>query len=111
MKCAGIESEELKLEHVRDVRERKPVCGGPVSEGPLNAVPLQTRVDFRNFVNVFRIVVINEWKRRRLPKHGPDECYQPGADAESKIASIDFARHSLGLYRAAEDASDTSRHL
>src|SRR5215471_1470657 len=62
MKQTGTKSVELKLGHVRNVLEREPIRGRPVSERPCDVVPAQSAIDLRNFVNVFRIVEVAEWK-------------------------------------------------
>src|SRR5205823_3981960 len=81
MKQARIESVELELEHVRDVLERKPVRGGPMSEGPFDAVQRETGIYLRNFVNVFRVIEVDEGKFDCLPEHEPNERDQTDANA------------------------------
>src|SRR5260370_35999350 len=66
MKRAGIESEELEIEHERDVLERKPVRGWPMGEGPFESVQRETGIYLRNFVDVFGVVEVDERKLDRL---------------------------------------------
>src|SRR5258708_15285046 len=60
MKRAGIRPEKLKLEHVRNVREWKTIRRRPMGERPRDVVPVQSTVDFWNFVDVFGIVAVPE---------------------------------------------------
>jgi len=111
MKRARIESIELELEHVRDVLERKPVRGRPVSEGPFDAVQREAGIYFRNFVNVFGIVEIDEGKRRRLPKHEPNNRDKTGADGRDKSTFRKFIAHSAGFDREMAGAGGKDRSL
>src|SRR5438128_11979896 len=81
MKCAGIRSEKLKLEHVRDVLERKPVRGRPMGERPFDPVQREAGIYLRNFVDVFRVIEVDEGKFDCLPEHEPNERDQTDANA------------------------------
>src|SRR5467141_2418443 len=110
MKRARIEAVELKLEHVRDVLERKPVRGRPMSERPFDAVQREAGIYFRNFVDVFGIVEIDEWKLCRLAKNEPNERDKTGADAGDEPTFGNFIAHFAGWDPAAACAADKDRH-
>src|SRR5438477_6048525 len=108
MKCARIGPEELEIEHERDVLERKPVRGWPVSERPCDVVQTEPAVDFRNFVDVFGIVEVDEGKLDCLSEHEPNERDKAGTDAgdEPTFFIVHFASWDRGV---ACDA-DRDRH-
>src|SRR6266480_2943179 len=93
MKQARIESVELELEHVRDVLERKPVRGRPMSECPFDPVQREASIYLRNFVNVFRVIEVDEWKFNGLAENEPNERDQTDANARDERALQNFTAH------------------
>src|SRR5438874_2526676 len=81
MERARIRSKKLKLEHVRNVFQREPVRRRPMSECPSDVMEGEAAVYFRNFVNVFGIVEVDERKLDRLSEHEPNQRDQTDADA------------------------------
>src|SRR4029077_7578674 len=110
MKRAGIEAVELEIEHERDVLERKPVRGGPMSERPFDAVQREAGVYLRNFVDVFGIVEIDERKLDCLLKHEPDEPDKPGADAGDEPTFGNFIAHFADWDRGVACGARKDRH-
>src|SRR5207302_1671869 len=111
MKQARIEAVELEIEHERDVLERKPVRGRPMSEGPIDPVPRETGIYLRNFVDVFGVIKIEERKFDCLPKHEPNERDQTGADARDEPTVSDGSTHSSESDRAVDDVDGKDRFL
>src|ERR1700736_2489581 len=110
MKRARIEPEELKFEHVRDVLERKPVRGRPMSEGPFDAVQREAGVYLRNFVDVFGVVEIYKRKLRRLAKHEPNNRDKTDAIAGDAPPFGNFIAHFAGWDPAPACDADKDRH-
>jgi len=111
MKQAGIEPVELKLEHVRDVLKRKPVRGRPMGECPFQIMKRHAAVYFRNFINVFRVVEVNEGKPDRLTEDKPDERDQADRNGSDDSALGNFIAHFADLDRAKACGADKDRHL
>src|SRR5438309_7047195 len=108
MKRARIEAEELKFEHVRDVLERQPVRGRPMSEGPFDAVQREAGVYLRNFVDVFGVVEVDERKRDRLAKDEPNNRDKTDADADNEPTF--FIAHFAGWDHGVACDADKDRH-
>lgn len=71
MMRTGIDPEQLTIEHVRNRRERMPVLGMDMGEGPPDPMPAQPRTHVGVVVNVKRIVVVDKLMMERLPEHRP----------------------------------------
>jgi len=82
MMRAWIQAEQLAIEHVRHRRERMPVLGMNMGEGPLDSGPRQPRAHVRIVEHVKRIVVINELVTECLPEHRPRKRDQKNTDAD-----------------------------
>lgn len=111
MKRARIGPEELELEHVRDVLERKPVRGWPMGKRPLDVMEGEAAVYFRNFVNVLGVVEVDERKCSRLPEHEPNQRDQAGADSRDKPAFGNFIAHFADWGPGRGCAADKDRDL
>ena len=73
MERPRIKTEELKLEHVRNVFEREPIRRRPVRECPRDIVQRQAAIELGDFVDVFRIVEIDERELGGLTEHEPNQ--------------------------------------
>ena len=60
MMCAGIQTEKLAIDHVRNRRQWMPVLRMNVSKCPDDTAPGQPRLDIWVFENVTTVVVVNE---------------------------------------------------
>src|ERR1700736_2832723 len=85
---AWIHSKQLAIEHVRNRRERMPVLGMNMSEGPLDPSPRQARAHVRVVEHVKRIVVINELVTACLSKYRPRKRDQKNTDANKRPARL-----------------------
>src|SRR5437868_3675391 len=101
MKQAWTESVELELEHVRDVLERKPVRGRPMGECPFQTMKRDAAIYFGNFINVFRIVEVNERELDRLTEDKPNERDQTATNCCDDSALGNFTGHFANLDHAA----------
>lgn len=75
---AGFETEQPAIEHVGNPSKRMPVAGMDISKGPRNSMESETGGDFRVFVDVPIVVVIEEIVMQRLPENEPgkrDQSY------------------------------------
>jgi len=62
-------------------------------ECPGNVVQRKAAVYLRNFVNVFRVVEVDEWKFDGLAEDEPNECGEAGANASHQRAIRNFTAH------------------
>ena len=85
---AWIYSKQLAIEHVRNRRERMPVLGVNMGEGPLDPWPRQAAAHVRIVEHVKRIVVINELVTAGLTKHRPRDGDQKNADPDKLPARL-----------------------
>src|SRR5207253_5970796 len=76
MMAVRVKSEELKVNHVCDQRQRVPVHRRKVSEGPDDSVDAETTIYFGLFVNVLRIIEVDKWVGQRLAEGRPGDCNQ-----------------------------------
>src|SRR5437879_1698926 len=111
MKCTRIKTEELELEHMRDVFYRKPVRGRPMGERPFQIMKRHTAVYFWNLVNVFGIVVVDEWKSDCLPEHEPNESDEAYTNSGNNPAFGNLIAHFASSDRAAAFGAGKDRHL
>jgi hypothetical protein len=73
MVAAGIEAEELKIQHVRERGKRMPVSRVGLSEGQADAIERKARGHDRTFINVILIVISDELVPKGLAKDQPDK--------------------------------------
>ena len=111
VKQARVGSVELELEHVGNVLEREPIRGRPMSERPFEVVKRKAAVDFRNFVNVLRIVEVREGEPNRLSEDKPNDSNKTDADACQAHAFRNSTAHSLEFDRAMEDSCGRDQFL
>src|SRR5437660_5318194 len=62
-----------------------PVAGMTMSERPLNSVQCDTVCYLSSFVNVIRVIKINEFMSERLTKNDPGERHQKNANAKNQV--------------------------
>jgi len=82
MMAAGLQPEQLAIEHVRHGGERVPILRMDVGERPDDTMPTQTGDHVRVAYDVTWIVEVDELMMKRLPKHSPRERNQDSADGE-----------------------------
>ena len=70
MMCAGIQTEKLAIDHVRNRRQWMPVLRMNVSKCPGDTAPVQPGPDIRVLENVTTIVVVNEIEVPGLEEDG-----------------------------------------
>src|SRR5689334_2478919 len=80
MMSPRLETIQLTIHHVRNGRNRVPVVGVHMGEGPSNSSETKAIGDPRIIVNILIIVVINELVPERLAKHNPDNTDKENAD-------------------------------
>jgi hypothetical protein len=78
---AGIQAEQLSIEHVRNRSEGMPVLGMHVRERPRDSVPAEPRSHVRVVVNVKRIVIVDELMMKSLAEDRPRNRDQKNSDA------------------------------
>ena len=77
-----------------------------MSERPFQIMKRQTTVYFRNLVNVFGIVVVDEWKSDCLAEHEPNECEEADTNSGNNPAFGNPIAHSSGFCRATADVRE-----
>ena len=93
---AGVQAEQLTIEHVRNARERVPVVGMNVCERPPNVLRAETRFDVRIISDVRRVIVIDKGETVRLPKNSERDRDQSKTDRDSESK---FGAHELVILR------------
>ena len=92
---AGIHSEQLHVQHVRDPRQRKPVKRVHMREGPHDSRPGQTAKDLLVFRDVQRIIEVHKLMASDLRVNGEDQDDQRGNDGKERQATFRRANDSL----------------
>ncbi len=63
-----------------------------MSERPRNAGHAQTAGYLRIFIDVLRIIVINEVMAEGLTENNPGKCREKNADTDGQAAAVGFRR-------------------
>ena len=111
VKQTRTKSVKLKLEHVGNVLERKPVRRGPMGERPFDVVQGEAAIDLRNFVNVFGIVEVDEGKFDCLAEDKPDKRSQTYTNCRDGSVFGDFIAHFANSDPATACDADKEQHL
>jgi len=72
MMAAGMQSVQLAVQHVRQPRQRMPVERIILRERPDHSFERQAANDFRIFINVLLVIIVNKSVPQRLAKNHPD---------------------------------------
>ena len=82
---------------MRDGRQRMPVHGMNMGKCPDNAADAQSLSYLRVFVDVTRIIIVNEVVPERLAKNKPAQCRQSNTDAHRLPGTVDSRRSQLSV--------------
>jgi hypothetical protein len=85
--CAGVPSEQLHIDHVRDPRQRMPIGLVDMCEGPLNARPRETTEHVRIVRDITRVIEIDEYVRADLDVNCEDKDKQCRYDEKAGARS------------------------
>ena len=91
------QSMQLAVEHMRDGRQRMPVHGMNMGKCPGNAADAQSLSYLRVFVDVTRIIVVNEVVPECLAEHKPAQRRQSDADAHRLQGAVSSQRSYLSV--------------
>src|ERR1700686_1172351 len=92
MMSARFQPVELAIQHMRDGRQRMPVLGMNMCEGPRDTRDSETACYFRILIDVVLIIVVNELVPERLAKNQPHDKGKKNADAGRGPGRIGFGQ-------------------
>ncbi len=90
MMASRLQPVQLAIQHVRDRRQRMPVHGMNVRECPGNAGGVKTACYLGIFIDVTRIVIVNEVMPKSLTKNNARKQRKTDANAGRQPAAACF---------------------
>ena len=80
MMSAGVQPEELAVQHVGKRGERNPVGDLRVGKGPAHRLHGQSLFHHRVLIHILVVIIIDELKMRRLSEDGQNHQHQKNAN-------------------------------
>ena len=101
MMPAGMQPIKLAVQHVRNPGQRMPVGGVDMGKCPDDPLERQTPGNFRVFIYVKVVVVVDKLVTQCLAENHPNNRRQKNADPGDQPAVIQPGRRTFGFQKAA----------